>query len=83
MSDQDHDLASEFPEARDILHQLKVEDSRFQEVSAEYHAINKEVFRLETGIEAGSDQRLEDLKKQRLTILDEIAGMIAQVRQAA
>jgi len=83
MSDQEHDLASEFPAAREILRQLKVEDSRYQALAAEYHVLNKEIFRLETGIEAGSDERMEDLKKQRLIILDEIAEMIAQAQKAA
>lgn len=83
MSDQDHDLASEFPESRDILHRLKIESAHFQTLSARYHPLIKEIARIESGAEAASDERLEERKKQRLALLDEIAAMIAQARQKA
>lgn len=81
MSDQDHDLASEFPADRDALRRLKLDNHHFQALSLRYHGLLKDIHRIENGMEAASDQRLEEMKKERLALLDEIAGMIAATRQ--
>ncbi len=77
-----HDLHAEFPEDGDTLHQLKVTDQHFQTVSDRYHDINKEIHRIEAEVEAASDERSEELKKQRLQLLDEVAAMIAKAKAA-
>lgn len=77
MSHSAHDLAAAFPEATDRLHALKLGDAHFRKLSAAYYELDKAIHRAETGIEPTSDQHLEDLKKQRLTVLDEVAGMVA------
>lgn len=82
MSHVAHDLHSEFPNDGDILHQLKVSDRHFQTISGRYHDVNKEIHRIESEIEAASDERVEDLKKQRLLMLDEVAAMIAKSKAA-
>ena len=73
-----HDLHSEFPDDAGILHQLKLSGGRFPTLAEEYHAHNKEIQRIENGIEAASDGRLEELKKQRLLMLDEVSVMISR-----
>lgn len=80
MSHVPHDLHSEFPADADILHGLKLGNHHFLAVSERYHDLNKDVHRIESGIEVASDERLEDLKKQRLALLDEVAQMIAQAK---
>lgn len=82
MSHVSHDLHSEFPGDVDILHDLKVSDQHFRTVSDRYHEINKEIHRIESELEAASDERTEELKKQRLLILDEVAAMIAKTKAA-
>lgn len=77
-----HDLHAEFPDHSDILHELKVSDRHFRTLADRYHDINKEIHRIESEVEAASDERSEDLKKQRLHILDEIAAMIAKAKAA-
>lgn len=77
MSHTPHELADEFPDATDKLHQLKVENAHFGKLSTLYHELNREIHRIEAGVEAASDLRVEDLKKQRLGLLDEIGGMLA------
>ena len=79
MSHTPHELHDEFPDAGDILHKLKVENAHFQKLSEHYHNINREIHRIESGVEASSDERSEDLKKQRLFLLDEIGKMIREV----
>lgn len=38
--------------------------------------MNREIHRIESEVEAASDERLEALKKERLQLLDEIAAML-------
>lgn len=80
MSHVAHDIHSEFPADGAILHQLKLEDRHFQTLSERYHDVNREVHRIEAGLDAASDARLETLKKQRLAMLDEISQLIEQAR---
>ena len=77
MTHTHHDLHSEFPADGEILHQLKLHNAHFQKLAERYHDINREVHRIESGVEPASDARSEDLKKQRLALLDEVAQMIA------
>ncbi|GEN98795.1 hypothetical protein NSE01_06280 [Novosphingobium sediminis] len=77
MSHSAHDLAAAFPEAAAKLHALKLGDAHFRKLSDAYHELDKAIHRAEAGIEPTSDQHLEDLKKQRLTVLDAVAEMVA------
>jgi Uncharacterized protein conserved in bacteria len=83
MSHKPHDLASEFSQDHDVLHSLKMGNVRYAAVAAKYDEINREIFKIEAALEPASDQRAEGLKKQRLTLLDEIGAMIAAEKRAA
>lgn len=76
MSEVGHDLHAVFPQDADILHALKVDDARFRELSSTYHDTTRTISRIEGGLEASSDERLEDLKKHRLALLDTVAELI-------
>jgi uncharacterized protein YdcH (DUF465 family) len=82
MSHPANDLHSEFPADADILHQLKLADRHFKMLSERYDQINDEIYRIEAALEAASDERLEGLKKERLRLLDEIAGIISTTKAA-
>jgi uncharacterized protein YdcH (DUF465 family) len=75
-----HDLHAEFPNDNDILHALKLSDGHFRTVSDRYHDVNKEIHRIEAEVEPASDERNEELKKQRLSLLDEVATMISKAK---
>lgn len=77
-----HDLHAEFPNDGDTLHQLKISDRHFQKISGRYHDINKEIHRIDIDVEPASDERSEDLKKQRLLLLDEVSAMITKAKKA-
>lgn len=79
MSHVPHELAEEFPEDVEKLHELKLNDAHFAKLADDYHAINREIHRIEAGVEAAADERAEDLKKQRLKLKDEISAVIASV----
>ena len=76
MSHTPHELAEEFPDQHEKLHELKVSDAHFNKLSEEYHSINRQIHRYEAGVEATSDFHLEDLKKKRLYLIDKIRGMM-------
>ena len=71
-----HDLVHELPEFRDKIHALKMSDAHFAKLFSEYHERDHEIHRIEQGVEATSDEVLEDLKKQRLRLKDELYRML-------
>lgn len=81
MSHVAHDLNSEFPDDAEALHDLKVNNRHFQQIAERHHEVNREIHRIEAGVEAASDERLEALKKTRLALLDDVAGMIAGTKR--
>lgn len=83
MSHVAHELHDEFPDDAALLHELKVSDTHFQKLAERYHDTNREIHRIESNVEAASDQRCEDLKKQRLAMLDEVSQMIARAKATA
>lgn len=78
MQHEHHDLIHEFPEYRDQIHDLKITNEHFREIFDTYHKIDKEVYRVENNIEPRSDAALEELKKRRLVLKDELFRMIRQ-----
>jgi len=82
MSHKPHDLASEFAGDSQTLHDLKLGNPRFVALAARYDEINSDIYRIEAEIDHASDARVEDLKKQRLSLLDEIGALVAEQRQA-
>ena len=78
MTIQHHSLAEEFPEYKQIIHDLKMNDNHFKRLFDEYEKVDRDVVRFEQEIEIACDERLEDLKKQRLKLKDELHGMLQQ-----
>lgn len=81
MTHTPHELADEFPEAVETIHRLKMESAHFARLAEHYHTVNREIHRIESEVEAASDARTEDLKKERLLLKDEIAEMIHAAAQ--
>ncbi len=69
-------LEDKFPHDARVLHLLKLADAHFCSLAARYHALNRAIHRVECEVERVSDLYLARLKRQRLTLLDEIALMI-------
>jgi uncharacterized protein YdcH (DUF465 family) len=78
MSHTPHELHEEFPEQAAKIHQLKVGDTQFAGLASAYHNLNRAIHRMETGIEAVADAVLEDVKKRRLALKDEIASRLTR-----
>ena len=73
-----HELADEFPDDHEAIHQLKVSSPRYQTLAEAYHGVNRQIHRIEAGVEPTSDEHAAELKKTRLKLLDDVASLIGE-----
>lgn len=78
MSHTPHELAEEFPDQIELIHQLKNENGHFARLADEYHEINRQIHRHESRVEPVSDLTEETMRKQRLTLKDQISALLRQ-----
>ncbi|MGR3660798.1 MAG: YdcH family protein [Paracoccaceae bacterium] len=78
MSHTPHELAEEFPDSVDQIHALKQSDAHFARLVDEYHEINRNVHRAETDVEPTDDLHLSEMRKQRLSLKDQIWHMLSE-----
>jgi len=78
MSLEKHDLVHELPEYREQIHTLKMTDAHFARLFEQYHEVDHEVHRIETGVETPTDEYLEGRKKVRLNLKDKLLAMLKQ-----
>ena len=71
-----HELAEKFPDRKEQIHQLKMDNAHFARLFDEYHDLNREIHHAEALGQNISDPHAEDLKKQRLLLLDELVEML-------
>ncbi|WP_100639272.1 YdcH family protein [Marinobacter salexigens] len=71
-----HDLAHDLPESKETIHTLKTSDQHFAKLFETYHDLDHEVYRIEQGVETTSDEYLEEQKKKRLSLKDQLYAMI-------
>lgn len=71
-----HPLVKEFPDQKDDIHRLKMENNYFHNLMDKYEELDKEIFRIEDGSEPTDDLIVEQLKKERLALKDELFQLI-------
>ena len=76
MLGEKHDLIHELPEHKDRIHELKINNKHFEKLFIKYHDLDQQVRRIEEGVETTSDDFIEELKKERLFLKDELFEMI-------
>lgn len=76
MSIEHHSLVTEFPDHREAIHKLKQENAHFQKLMAKHEEVDKEIVRMEEGIETPEDAVLTALKKERLELKDQLLAML-------
>ncbi|UCB55025.1 MAG: DUF465 domain-containing protein [Thiotrichales bacterium] len=76
MFGEKHDLVHELPEHRERIQQLKTTDKHFEKLFDEYNELDDQILRMEEGFETPSDEVLEELKKKRLFLKDQLYSMI-------
>ena len=67
-----HDLKHEFPDLVDKIHEFKTTNNHFKKLFEEYHIINNDIHRIETGAEATKDEVLNELRIKRVHLKDEL-----------
>lgn len=72
MSNTPHELHEEFPEFAAKIHHLRETDGHFFRITNEYHDINGAIHRAETDVEPVDDFHMEDMRKKRMALKDEI-----------
>ena len=80
MTHTPHELSEAFPQDCETIRLLKARDPHFARLTEESHTLNRAIHRAETDVEPVADFTLEDMKKDRLRLLDEIS---AQLRTTA
>lgn len=78
MSLEKHDLLHELPKSKQIIHDLKMNNKHFSRLFDQYHDVDHEVHRIESGAENSSDEYLETKKKERLHLKDQLYAMIQE-----
>lgn len=65
-----------FPEYRDLITQLKGHDHHFTRLFDKHNALDQTIKNMEAGIESGSPLQIEQLKKEKLLLKDELYGIL-------
>ena len=73
-----HPFLADHPELQDLIHKLKKEDIHFARLLREYEGIDLEIGRAESQVPGYmmSDLELEQLKKERLALKDQLISLI-------
>lgn len=67
-----HYLTQEFPEYETKISHLKTEDEHFKKLFHQFDELDHEIYRVESDAEPASDDALNDLRKKRVHLKDEI-----------
>ena len=76
MSHTPHELIEEFPDMVDKIRDLKQSDTHFMKLSEDYHAINHNIYLAESDIEPTDDFNLENMRKTRVLLKDQIYSIL-------
>jgi uncharacterized protein len=68
-----HALVKDFPEQREALHELRLQDGAFARLADSYEVLDKRICCIECGIEMLADEGLNQLKQERVALKDEVA----------
>ena len=65
-----------FPEFRDLITRIKTEDLHFTRLFDKHNALDQQIIRMESRIEAATHDEIEILKKQKLALKDELYALL-------
>lgn len=82
MQGHHHNIGEEFPEYKEQIHTLKISNAHFQSLVTKWEEIDKKIARAESRIELMSEEQEEQLRRNRLTLKDEIYAMLSDSAKA-
>lgn len=71
-----HNLVNEFPQHKQKIHELKMNDQHFKKIFDEYENVDIDIHRIETGAEVTKDEVLNGLRMKRVHLKDQISGLL-------
>ena len=80
MQIEHHDLHHDFPEMKDAIHALKIGNAHFAKLFNAYHGLTDSVEDLEVKDLPVSDFTIEEMKKERVKLKDELYHMLLAFR---
>ena len=72
MLGESHDLLHEFPELADKIQEMRDQDQSFAQLMDAYNDLDQRVRELEELAQPVADETMEDLKKERLRLKDQL-----------
>ncbi len=76
MLGEPHDLLHEFPEYEDKIRKLRQTDGKFARLMIEYNELDEKIRTLEENDQPVSDNYMEDLKKVRVSLKDQLYDLL-------
>lgn len=76
MLGEPHDLVHEFPEYEDKIYMLRQSGGRFARLMIEYDELDEKIRRLEEEAQPVGDVYMEDLKKVRVSLKDQLYELL-------
>jgi uncharacterized protein YdcH (DUF465 family) len=73
-----HELQDEFPGHARLIERLTNTNYKFGRLAAAYDEVNRHIWRVESEDEPTTDAVLENLKKRRLLLKDDIAVLLTK-----
>jgi hypothetical protein len=71
-----------FPEYRDQITQLKTTDAHFVRIFDQHNALDQQIKRMESHAEASTPVQIEQLKKEKLHLKDEVYAILKKTTRA-
>jgi uncharacterized protein YdcH (DUF465 family) len=73
-----HSLAQDLPEYREAIHNLKMNNAHFSRILEEYETLDKQIVRVEQGLEHLPDLELDGMKMKRVQLKDNLLDQLKQ-----
>ena len=71
-----------FPEYRDLITQLKNKDAHFTRLFYQHNALDQKIKNIESHIEVATEAEIEQLKKEKLHLKDELYAILVKANKA-
>jgi uncharacterized protein YdcH (DUF465 family) len=68
-----------FPEYRDLISRLKTSDQHFLHLFDRHNELDQRVKNLETQVPLGTHEQIEELKKEKLLLKDQLYAILKKV----
>ena len=65
-----------FPEYRELITRLKTTDLHFTRLFDKHNELDQKIKNMESHIESGTHEEIENLKKEKLHLKDELYGIL-------